>query len=283
MYQKVYIDIVFVTNLLMDYFLLRLVGMLLRCRTGRRRCMAAAVTGALFSCFVLYIPVKQVPLAPVLLHGFCALGMVRISYGIRQGSLLAKALLMLYLTAFLCGGFWEALSEGKELTIGLFLLSAGCTYIGLGTLALIGDSVRAYRKQIYPVTLKYQGKSCSVYGFYDTGNLLSDPLSGMPVSVAEPEILKSILSEEMTDRLLCFREKPEELKCTEIAGLKPHFLSCKTIGQGEQLMLAVTLENLCIQTPRKVISVSDPILAFALEPFALGSEYKVLINSRLLH
>ena len=58
MYQKVYIDIVFVTNLLMDYFLLRLVGMLLRCRTGRRRCMAAAVTGALFSCFVLYIPVK---------------------------------------------------------------------------------------------------------------------------------------------------------------------------------------------------------------------------------
>ena len=48
-------------------------------------------------------------------------------------------------------------------------------------------------------------------------------------------------------------------------------------------MLAVTLENLCIQAPRKVISVSDPILAFALEPFALGSEYKVLINSRLLH
>ena len=284
MYQRVYIDIVFATNLLMDYFLLRIVGILLRCRTGRIRCAIAAVTGALFSCAVLYIPEGQVPpIASVLLNGFCALVMVKISYRIRQGSLLAKAFLMLYLTAFLCGGFWEALTEGRKITIGLFFLSAGCTYIGLGALTLIGDSVRAYRKKIYPVTLCYKEKKFSTYGFYDTGNLIRDPLNGQPVSVIDPEILRDLLTEELAERLKCFREKPEELKNTEIAGLKPHFLSCRTVGQREQLMLAVTLENLSIQTPRETVSVTAPVLAFAPEPFALGSEYKILINSSLLH
>lgn len=40
MYDKVYIDVVFVTNLLMDYFLLRLVGTLLLRRKSRGRCLS---------------------------------------------------------------------------------------------------------------------------------------------------------------------------------------------------------------------------------------------------
>ena len=48
MYGKIYIDVVFVTNLLMDYIILRLTGMLLRGRAGWRRYLAGAVTGAFF-------------------------------------------------------------------------------------------------------------------------------------------------------------------------------------------------------------------------------------------
>ena len=48
MYGKIYIDVVFVTNLLMDYMILRLTGMLLRYRAGRGRYLAGAFTGALF-------------------------------------------------------------------------------------------------------------------------------------------------------------------------------------------------------------------------------------------
>ncbi len=35
MYYEVYIDVVFATNLLMDYILLRLVGTIFRCRKNR--------------------------------------------------------------------------------------------------------------------------------------------------------------------------------------------------------------------------------------------------------
>ena len=283
MYQEIYIDLVFVANLLMDYILLRIAGALLKLKAGRGRCVIAATLGAFFSCIILYIPVEQMPVVPIFLHGGCAMGMLKISYRIKQGALLAKAMLMLYMTAFLCGGIWEALAEGKGVTLKVFFIAACCTYVGTGSALLIADSVRASRKSIYPVTLVYQGRMKAAYGFYDTGNLMTDPVNGQPVSVVEPELLNDLISAELVHRLKHLKENPREMKSTEIAGLKPHFLTCKTIGQGEMLMLAVTLESLCIHTPREVVRIADPVVALAFGPHALGREYKVLINSRLLH
>ena len=101
--------------------------------------------------------------------------------------------------------------------------------------------------------------------------------------MADPEILRSLLSEELTDRLLHLKERPEEIESTEIADLKPHYLSFQTVGREVQLILAVTLEDLCIQIPGEQIHVSGPVFALSSEPFALGKEYKVILNSRLLH
>ena len=48
-------------------------------------------------------------------------------------------------------------------------------------------------------------------------------------------------------------------------------------------MLAVVLDDLCIHTPGEVINAANPVLALAVEPSALGKEYQVLLNSRILH
>lgn len=282
MYGKIYIDVVFVTNLLMDYIILRLTGMLLRCRSSRARYLAGAVTGAIFSCLIVCLNGSDSLPVMIFLHGTCALIMLRITFRIKKGSLLAKSFIMLYFTAFLIGGFWEAVSE-SGITVPAFFIFAFATYMGIGALVCAADSARIMRKNIYPITLSYQGKRQTAYGFYDTGNLLNDPVSGAPVSVVNPELLKTMLSGELIDRLKHLYENPGELKSTEIAGLKPHYLSCSTVGQAEKLMLAVTLEDLCIHTPTEEVRVSKPVLALAFEPSALGKEYKVLLNSRLLH
>ena len=49
------------------------------------------------------------------------------------------------------------------------------------------------------------------------------------------------------------------------------------------MLLAEVLDDLCIHTPREVIHVANPVLALAEEPSALGKEYQVLLNSRILH
>ena len=116
-----------------------------------------------------------------------------------------------------------------------------------------------------------------------TGNLLADPVSGTPVSIVSWELMEMLLPEDLTERLACLQEKPEKIKSTEIAGLKPHYLFCRTVGRGERLLLAVTLEELCIQIQGNTVHIKEPVVALSPEPFALGKEYEVLLNSRLLH
>ena len=282
MYYEVYIDVVFVTNLLMDYILLRLVGMLLRYRGSRLKTILAALLGAFFSCALLFLDMEKNRLIISILHCGCGVGMLRIAFGLKKGSLLAKGILALYLTAFLCGGFWGALMTDQDLTGKVFLFFAAGTYFGITALISFTDSFRTRRKNIYPVTLSYQGKVQSAYGFYDTGNMLNDPVSGEPVSIVKPECLEALLPEELKDKLKHLKEDPGEIKSTDLMGLSPHYLSYKTVGQ-EGVLLAVRLDDLCIHTPREVVHVNRPVFALSDRPSTLGNEYKVLLNSRLLH
>ncbi|MDY4692910.1 MAG: sigma-E processing peptidase SpoIIGA [Blautia sp.] len=281
MHQEIYIDVVFITNLLMDYILLRLVGIIFRCGKKRIRTFLAAVMGALFSCFILLIQSTVFMPAVILLHGLCAVAMLVTGCGLKRGSLLVKALITLYAMAFFCGGLWEALTRGK-FTPGIFILLVLITYMGLMAGTYLMESLRTRSRNIYPVTLYYQGKAQSFYGFYDSGNLLMDSVNGKPVSIVKSDVIDCMLSEGTAYRLKHLKENSGELQSTEIVRLHPHFIPFQTIGHKEGMILAVTLEKLCIQTPAEVIQIDHPVIAFEVETSAFGKEYEVLLNSRLL-
>lgn len=281
MYYDVYIDIVFLTNLFMDYILLRIVGKLFLRKRSRRRILLAAAVGALFSCLILYVPSDGLFPAKVLLHGGCAWIMLVLGLGLKPGGMLAKALVTFYLMAFLMGGLMEAAPVKNAAPLRFLVVAAGA-YMGLSALIYVSDSFRARWKNIYPVTLSYQGNVQQFFGFWDTGNLLVDPINGDGVFVVKPEVLEAMLPEEKRDRLMHLQEDPGELEGTKLTDLQPHFLPYKTVGK-EGVMLAMVLDDLCIHTPGEVIHAANPVLALAVEPSALGKEYQVLLNSRILH
>ena len=110
-----------------------------------------------------------------------------------------------------------------------------------------------------------------------------DPVKKQPVSVINQELLGSLVSEELVKKLMDIRDKPEGLENTELVSLQPHFLSCRTADGKKGLLLAVVLDEFLIQTPGRVVHVGKPVLAITSEPSALGEEYGILLNSRLLN
>lgn len=219
--------------------------------------------------------------ALVLLHGGCAAGMLVIGCNLKRGSLLLKAILTLYFAAFLCGGFWEVIVSDK-LTVKMFLILAAATWSGITALSYLMDSMRIRTKNIYPITIYYKGCGYSFQGFYDSGNLLMDSVNGKPVSVGTEKVLSEICSEETVSCLKHLKENPGESGKPGTAGLHPHFTFFHSIGKEQGMMLAVTFERLCIQTPAEVVCIDNPVFAFSFETSAFGKEYEVLLNSRLL-
>ena len=126
------------------------------------------------------------------------------------------------------------------------------------------------------------GKCTTVFRAFGYRKFSCRPISQKEVFIIKPEVLEALLPQENADRLKHLKENPGELESTEPADLHPHFLPYKTIGE-EGVLLAVVLDDLCIHTPREVIHVANPVLALAVEPSALGKEYQVLLNSRILH
>ena len=281
MHYEVYIDLVFLTNLLMDYILLRAVGKIFRCSRSRKRTLLGAGIGAVFSCCILCIRSELFLPALILLHGGCAVGMLVVGCGLKTGSLLIKAVLTLYFAAFLCGGVWVMADMGN-LSLRVFVILGTGTWLILTAWSYLADSLRIQMRNIYPVTLSYRGKNYTYHGFYDSGNLLMDSINGKPVSVGTEKVLSEICSEETVSCLKHLKENPGESGKPGTAGLHPHVTFCHSIGKEQGMMLAVTFERLCIQTPAEVVCIDNPVFAFSFETSAFGKEYEVLLNSRLL-
>lgn len=281
MHYEVYIDVVFLTNLLMDYILLRIVGKIFKCCKSRKRTLFGAGFGAVFSCCILLIRSELFLPAFILLHGGCAVSMLVIGCGLKKGSLLLKAVLTLYLAAFLCGGMWEA-TDRRSLSLRVFVIMAAGTWLFFTAYSYLADSFRIRMRNIYPVTLSYRGKNYTYYGFYDSGNLLMDPVNRKPVSVGKQEILYEMLPQETVQQLKHLRENPEELYEREIHRLQPRLIPFQSIGREQGMILTVTLEKLCIQTPAEVVQIENPVVAFDFQTSAFGKEYEILLNSRLL-
>lgn len=282
MYEEIYIDLVFMANLLLDYFLLRFVGVLFKCRTGRGRCVAAAFAGAVCSSLLLVKTAGEKTWMTYLLHGACAMMMIRVGCGLKKYSMLLKGMLALYLAAFLWGGFWEVFLKEKSITFRMFVMLAAGTYLGLTAMLYLSDSLKTRWKSTYPVTLLYRGKVHTAYGYYDTGDLLTDPYSKMPVSIVTAAFAEKILSKESVESLRHYFENPGELESTKLTGLHPRIIPCQTLGKENGVLLVITLEELCIHTPKEVVHVSKPVFGISWEPSDLGKECEVLIHSNLL-
>lgn len=283
MYEEIYIDLVFMANLLLDYFLLRFVGLLFKCRTGRIRCAAAAAVGAVCSSLILVETAGEKTWMTYLLHGACAMLMIRVGCGLKKYSMLLKGMLTLYLAAFLWGGFWEVFLKEKSITWRMFLLSALGTYMGLTALLYLSDSLKTRWKSIYPITLLYRGKVHTAYGYYDTGDFLTDPYSKMPVSILTATFAEKILSKESMESMKHYFENQGELEGTKLTGLHPRVIPCQTVGKENGVLLVITLEELCIHTPKEVVHISKPVFGISWEPSKLGKECEVLIHSKLLN
>lgn len=192
--EVIYLDSWFALNLLCDYLLClltaRIAGLFLR----RRRYALAALLGSLYACAV-YWPGLGFLAAPGwrLLAGGA---MAAVAYGKERHPLRCTGLFFALAAAF--GGSLTLLSGPGggplRLSFGSLCSSFALCY-GLGSLLFRWQS-RFQARGLHRVELGMDGRFSRFSALHDTGNGLTDPLSGARVMAVAPEALRPLFAAE---------------------------------------------------------------------------------------
>ena len=182
----VYIDLVFLINFIMDFYILSSVKFLLRLNTKLIRIMLGSLIGSL-SLLLLFFKLNTLTLN--LIKIIISIFMVFISFG---KSKFFNKLFYLYIVSIVLGGSLYLINDslGYEVDSFIFINNGYSIYLIIHIifsqiiLFLYIKEHLKYKKRInqfYNVIIKFKNKEIILEGFLDTGNKLIDPYFKRPI------------------------------------------------------------------------------------------------------
>lgn len=242
-----YADVLFAVNFIMDYLSLYAASCVLRLKAHRVRRCSAALLGAAYCVIKLYITLPE---------PFCAVAvsLVMCAMALWNGRMLTyiKAVVLFYAVSMLSGGVMTFLYEtayryrgaaffAKGLSPGLFFALAGVVSLFVfvvGKLVSHGVFHKTVRARIqFGETAREFGLLC------DTGNLLRDPYSDLPVIVMSANSLDGLLGCEGVHR------HPERAKTDEALRYKLRYIPVHTAA-GESVLPALRADRIGVMTAK---------------------------------
>ena len=200
--KYIYIDSLFFLSLFTDYLLCLITARICRLCLRRWRYLAAALLGAVYSVSVFlpglgFMASRWMELVSAALMGLIAFGGER-----RMFRCMA---VFLAVSATFGGAIWAlSLQTGALPVIDLRLL-IGCFAVCYTVLSIIARSrSRAADRRTAAIELSLDGRHCCFTALIDSGNCLSDPVTGAEIVVISPRALRPLLPEsavllEITD------------------------------------------------------------------------------------
>lgn len=206
----VYVDVLIVLNLYINFFLIRAATMIMRRVCSRKRCVLSAFIGALGSLVIL---LPELPFFVVMLFKI-ALGVliVFITFGKQKPADLAICVLFFLVLSFTFAGVMIALwtfaaplgmvfSNGIayfNIPISAIIAFTAAAYCAVRLVRFIADK-RLHCNKINVVKISLNGCEITLRGLCDTGNELCDIFSGKPVVICRYDKIAPIAPQNVLD------------------------------------------------------------------------------------
>ncbi len=266
MQNVLYIDSIFLINFVMDLYLLTLTAKTLKKPATFLSLLSASFIGAFGYCLVIVflqisytyqIVFGMLPITVVMLKVSCSVkGIKELIYGAGY----------LFTYAFCLGGFLLFLRnrysfmERHENSVWLILFAG---YVGF-RLCMFGISKVKEKKENHFCTVKIKGdeEMLTVYGLIDTGNGLTDPLSGKPVAILEEEIWQKMQWAKKAD--------------------KYKVIPFHSIGKEHGILEGYEIEGLQIEYEEEKKELSRVLVAVYKGKLSVKGEYRIILPPQWL-
>ena len=246
--MKVYIDLLFLLNLIYDFLLLMTVSVTLKRNINYKRLLLGSLVGAL-STFIIFFPLNKYLL--LVLKIIMGLVMLLVTFKYKNIKYFLHNILYLYMTSVILAGFLYYLKlEFKNLSYLLILSIAPLIlYLYIKEQKDLKSIVNYYRKVI--ITLK-NNQEINLTGFIDSGNKLKDPITGKYIILVNKNLIDGIYNIR-----------------------SPMYVPIKTVNQ-KSLLECISIKNI------KIDNIVYNNYLLGLSDTFKSNDYDCLLNYHLL-
>ncbi len=295
--MTIYLDVVLLENLCMNYIILFATGYILKIKMKHWRLLLSSLLGGVYA-VVSYLEILPV-YSHILTKIMLSVGMVYLAFYAKGIKILLKQIILFYLISFVFGGCAFALlyfikPQDILMKNGVYVGTYPLKIAVLG--GLIGfiltyiafKIVKTKLKKkdmIYQISIKLNNKSLNLKAMLDTGNLLKEPITGMPVIVVEKQELSSIIPMTILEHIeeivggdaqkVISQEEKEYLT-------KFRVIPFSSIGKENGLMLGLKADEVMIEKEEEKEVREDIIIGIFPQTLSKNHTYTALIGLDLL-
>ena len=293
--MTIYIDIIIVENLIMNYIIIYATGLISKSKISHLRIFFASTIGAIYA-ITEYISKLNI-YSNMLVKIVLSVIIVFVAFYPQDIKKMCKQLVLFYLTTFTFGGVATYLIYvlkpqdiiiKNEMYVGTYVLKI--IFIGaiVGTIILIIAFKFAKNKitrkdMICKIKIKLNGKEVVLDTMVDTGNMLKEPLTGNSVVIVEKTSLYDLIPKEIlnnTESILGgdFKEIPEKIKNEYISRLK--IIPFSSLGKQNGMLIGIKPEKLEVIN-EQIEEKNNAIIGIYNKSLTKRGEYKALIGIEL--
>lgn len=298
----VYLDVVFLINLIMDYTILWAAARFGQLSVSQKRLVLGALIGAMYS-IALLLP-NLTFLYSLIFRLLLSLIIVAVAFAPLTLQKFLRACGYFYLIAFTMGGAMLGAIYLFSTSTGAYGMLTGVThrlsnlpYLWLLSALVVaviigrwGTSLvrRMLAKSFFrvPITISFGEKWLTIPALLDTGNQLKDPLTQVPVVITEYAVLEPYLPEDLKEILKTSPDfdlkKTAEILTNSIWSHRVRLIPFSSIGKHHGMMLGLRPDEVKLTVDEKTLRTRDVIVGVYHKQLDPQGNYRALVHPDLL-
>ena len=290
--MTIYIDIVIIENLIMNYIILCATGIVSKNKIRHLRLIMASLLGAIYS-VVAYMKILEI-YSNIVLKILLSVIIVYIAYNPQTVKKMCKQVLIFYLTSFVFGGvalYLIYFLKPQEIFIknGVYVGKYVLKVIFLG--AIIAFIIVKISFKLIKTKINSKDMYCKIKVFIDekviqtiamidTGNLAKEPITNRPVVIIENNLLEEVLPKEICNNV-------ENILSGNLDGVPEKYiprLRCipfSSLGKQNGMLLGIKADGIEVDFEEEKKCSKDVIIGVYDKSLTKKGEYRALIGLEL--
>ena len=292
--MNVYIDVIFLENLIINYIILYMTAVVSKVKQKYFRILMASSIGAIYSVMYYIINIRWFAIATIKI--MLSVVIIYIAFGPKDFKIMIKEIIFFYLISFIFAGAslgiiymvnYNKINIQNGVIVGNYTLKTILIGIIISFfIILIAFKIIKKKKSIFcNIKVFLYGNEIDTTAMIDTGNLLKEPITNIPVVVLEHTLLYDIMPKEILNNIEeilggNFENVSDDIRNQYIAKLK--VIPFSSLGKQNGLLLGVKADKIEINYEEDITIIDKVIVGIYDKSLTKRGEYRALIGGDLI-